>query len=175
MAHTFHSRTLSLRRRRGGGLCWFRQHKEGLKPFEGTKSVHRETSSNGKLPVKHNHSAIPMETTNQVQQGIKGYNVGGYFWNPGFCAQSEAKWIRAAISDSSYRHTVARVLLESYKVTMYLAWPNKDISRSSVWSAPKHLLRFCFLKSPEVWLFCTVTWSLGHMWTDLTAEGQVSL
>lgn len=125
-AYCFHSRTFSLRRR-GGGLCWFRQHKESLKPFEGTKSVHRETSSNGKLPVKHSHSATPMETTNQVQKGIKGYNVGG-FWNPAVFAQSEAEWIRAGISDSSYLPAYCGFRLESYKVTLWLALPNKDIT-----------------------------------------------
>lgn len=68
--------------------CWFWQHKEGLKPFEGTKSTHSDT-------VKCSHS-----------KGDHKLSLGGnqrwrFIWNPGFCGQIEGEWIRAGISDSS--------------------------------------------------------------------------
>lgn len=207
-AYCFHSRNLSLRRRRGGGLCWFRQHKEGLKLFEGIKSVHRETSSNGKLPVMHGHSATPMETTNQVQEGIKGYNVGGYFWNPVFCAQSKAEWIRVGISDSSYIPAYCGFGLESYKVTVVGIAEQRHYQppfpETGPWLSSSQPVTVWLLEErlshvdqesgqpqtpAEIQLFkvrrsvtllhrpksCTVTRSLGHMWTNLKAEGQVSL
>lgn len=129
--------TLSVRRRRGGGLCWFRQHKEGLKPFEGTKSVHRETSSNGKLPVKS--TAIqPPRWKPQImsRRESKAVNVGGYLWNPAFCAE----WSRVNQS-SDLRlelppYALWPVVIVNSAGDIATSWGKVVPCRSRVWSAP---------------------------------------
>lgn len=185
---SFLNRTCSLRGR-GGGLCWFKQQ-NGLKPFEGTKSVHRETHFNGKLPVKHSHSATPMETTNQVKEGIKGYiRLRLEFWI--LCPE----WRRMRIQVTSM-HTVTS---NKISPTWYCSWHCKQRHYQSPfaentglssalpsdirtfqrklslehqeWSAQTSA-NILLSKSPEARLFYVdpkhAPWlSPGHMWNDL--------
>lgn len=101
--------------------CWFWQHKEGLKPFEWTKSIHWDT-------VKCSHS------NGDHKLSLGGNQRWRFIWNPGFCGQIEGERIRAGISDSSCLLPYCHFRLNSSNMTSQLAFQTNTLPASLHWN-----------------------------------------
>lgn len=109
--------------------CWFWQHKEGLKPFEGTKSIHWDT-------VKCSHS------NGDHKLSLGGNQRWRFIWDPGFCGQIEGEWIRAGISDSSCLLAYCHIRLDSSNMTLQLASSTNTLPAFSSLKLPVALVNF---------------------------------